>query len=200
MDFIMTALPYALNLVSGIVLAVCTYTINKARTEAAKAKKETEEKEKALTARIKSSPKQPRYFLKQETAAQKNEVPAALPCPIARTGPNAPFLTSCSPFEVVARHCIREFSKHSAVPENYHRKYISVLEKYIFRKIGNKSISNVLESDIETLISHDNVPSRIGFQRYKMFLMINRIFRYSLEHNLIWYDCCVAVRRPCCQG
>ena len=169
MDFIMTALAYALNLVSGIVLAVCTYTINKARTEAAKAKKETEEKEKALTAPIKSSPKRPRFFLNQETAAQKNEVPAALPCPIARTGPNAPFLTSCSPFEVVARHCIREFSKHSAVPENYHRKYISVLEKYIFRKIGNKSISNVLESDIETLISHDNVPSRIGFQRYKMF-------------------------------
>lgn len=49
MDFIVTALPYVLNLVSGVVLAICTYTINKARTEAAKAKQETEQKEKALT-------------------------------------------------------------------------------------------------------------------------------------------------------
>jgi len=49
MEWLAAALPYIINVISGIVLAVCTYTINKARTEREKDRKDREEKEKALS-------------------------------------------------------------------------------------------------------------------------------------------------------
>lgn len=49
MEVFLAVLPYAVNLACGIVLAICTYSINKARNEAAKAKEEAADKEKALS-------------------------------------------------------------------------------------------------------------------------------------------------------
>lgn len=46
---ILKILPYLINLLSGILLACATYTINKARGEREKAKKKEEEKIKALS-------------------------------------------------------------------------------------------------------------------------------------------------------
>ena len=49
MEIFLKILPYIINVISGIVLAVCTYSINKIRTQHEKEKKEAEEKEKALS-------------------------------------------------------------------------------------------------------------------------------------------------------
>lgn len=49
MEAFLAALPYVINLLCGIVLAVCTYSINKGRQEREKDRKEREEKEKALS-------------------------------------------------------------------------------------------------------------------------------------------------------
>lgn len=48
-EILMKALPYVLNLISGIVLAVCTSTLNKARKEREAERETKEEKEKALS-------------------------------------------------------------------------------------------------------------------------------------------------------
>ena len=49
MKWLAMALPYIINVISGVVLAICTYQINKARTEREKDRKDREEKEKALS-------------------------------------------------------------------------------------------------------------------------------------------------------
>lgn len=46
--------PYLMNLISGIVLAAATYTINKARLERETERKRLEEKEKALSDGVES--------------------------------------------------------------------------------------------------------------------------------------------------
>ena len=48
MDVFLKILPYAVNLLSGILLACATYTINKARKGHEEEKEEAEKKEKAL--------------------------------------------------------------------------------------------------------------------------------------------------------
>ena len=49
METFLTVLPYLLNLASGVVLAICTYTINKARDDRRSEKQKSEEKDQALS-------------------------------------------------------------------------------------------------------------------------------------------------------
>lgn len=48
MDIVLKILPYFINIISGVILAACTYTLNKARTEREKQHKAEEDKGKAL--------------------------------------------------------------------------------------------------------------------------------------------------------
>lgn len=49
MNAFLTILPYLINLASGVVLAICTYTINKARDDRRNEKKQSEDKDQALS-------------------------------------------------------------------------------------------------------------------------------------------------------
>lgn len=49
MDIVLQALPYVLNLISGIILAACTSTLNKTRKERADQRKAEAEKEQAVS-------------------------------------------------------------------------------------------------------------------------------------------------------
>ena len=49
METILKILPYILNVASGIILAICTATISRARTDREKDKAEREEKEQAIS-------------------------------------------------------------------------------------------------------------------------------------------------------
>ena len=49
METFLTVLPYIINIATGIVLAICTATINKARTDREKDKEERESKEQAIS-------------------------------------------------------------------------------------------------------------------------------------------------------
>ncbi len=157
--------------------------------------------EETSAPKVETGPKQPRYLLKLETDAQKSKEPADLPSTVVHSYPSAPFLTSFSPFEIVARQCIQELSERSVVPVNYRRSYILTFEKYVFPLIGNMPVNSVLESDVKAVISYENIPACIGFQRYRIFLMIASIFRYSMAHNLILFNPCSNIRcfyqQPC---
>ena len=49
METFLTVLPYVINIATGIILAICTATINKARTDREKDKADREEKEQAIS-------------------------------------------------------------------------------------------------------------------------------------------------------
>ena len=49
METLLSILPYLLNVASGIVLAICTYTINKARDDRRSEKEKANEKDQALS-------------------------------------------------------------------------------------------------------------------------------------------------------
>lgn len=49
MEIFIKLLPYVVNIVSGLILAACTYTLNKTRTEREKERKEGKAKEKAIS-------------------------------------------------------------------------------------------------------------------------------------------------------
>ena len=54
LDTLLNIAPYLMNLISGIILAAATYTINKARLERETERKRLEEKEKALSDGVES--------------------------------------------------------------------------------------------------------------------------------------------------
>ena len=49
METFLTVLPYILNIASGIILAICTATISRARTDREKDRAEREEREQAIS-------------------------------------------------------------------------------------------------------------------------------------------------------
>ena len=49
MEILLKALPYVVNLLSGVILAICTYTLNKARTDREKERDEEKAKEQAIS-------------------------------------------------------------------------------------------------------------------------------------------------------
>lgn len=54
LDTLLNIAPYLMNLISGIILAAATYTINKARAEREAERRRLEEKEKALSDGVES--------------------------------------------------------------------------------------------------------------------------------------------------
>lgn len=49
MELFLKILPYIINIASGVILAICTATLNKARSERDKGREEREKKEKAIS-------------------------------------------------------------------------------------------------------------------------------------------------------
>lgn len=72
---ILIVLPYLLNLLSGVLLALATYTMNKARAEREAIKRENEEKSKALSDGVEA-------LLRQSLVADYNKYSDRGFCPI----------------------------------------------------------------------------------------------------------------------
>lgn len=74
-DKILVFLPYALNLLSGILLALATYTMQKARAEREAIRKDEEEKSRALSDGVEA-------LLRQSIVADYNKYSDRGFCPI----------------------------------------------------------------------------------------------------------------------
>ena len=75
MDTFLKILPYLVNLLSGLLLACATYTINKARKSHEEEKEEAEKKEKALADGVQA-------LLRQSIVTNYNKYTPKKACPV----------------------------------------------------------------------------------------------------------------------
>lgn len=82
MDIIIKALPYVINIATGVILAICTATINKIRTEREKDKQDREEEQKKQAAKEQAISDGLQALLRESIVSAYNKYTDRGYCPI----------------------------------------------------------------------------------------------------------------------